>query len=198
MSTIINDTGDTRKNTENTRNDTDNMRNDTENTRLKFLEDLSGYKVHHDDVDPRGYTVKLNSGENIGEVEGLLADTSANLVRYVEVEIEDDVIKRYTSDRYTEEDRHALIPVGLVHLNSSSDTATLLGLTFDNLVDYPRFQKSKGYTTRYEVDTNDYLSDFHEYGNSYDRDRFSTNEYRNSDTLDDDFYTSDFYTKTPR
>ena len=191
MSTIINDTG-------NTRNDTENPRNDTKNSRLKFLEDLSGYKVHHDDVDPRGYTVKLNSGETIGEVEGLLADTSANLVRYVEVEIEDDVIKRYTSDRYTEEDRHALIPVGLVHLNSSSNTATLLGLTFDHLVDYPRFQKNKGYTTRYEVDTNDYLSDFHEYGNSYERDRFSTNEFRNADTLHDDFYTSDFYTKTPR
>ena len=130
MSTIINDTGDTR-------NDIENPRNDTKNSRLKFLEDLSGYKVHHDDVDPRGYTVKLNSGETIGEVEGLLADTSADLVRYVEVEIEDDVIKRHTSDRYTEEDRHALIPVGLVHLNSASNTATLLGLTFDHLVDYP-------------------------------------------------------------
>ena len=172
--------------------------NDTQNTRLKFLEDLSGYKVHHDDVDPRGFTVKLSSGETIGEVEGLLADTTANLVRYVEVEIDDDVIERHTSGHYEEEDRHALIPVGLIHLNNASNTATLLGLTFDNLVDYPRFRKDKGYTTRYEIDTNDYLSDFHEYGKSYDRNRFSSNEYRNADMLDDDFYASDFYTNSPR
>ncbi|PPK86267.1 hypothetical protein CLV84_3190 [Neolewinella xylanilytica] len=189
MSTIVN---------ENTRNDRDRNtgdRNDTHtrNTKLKFLDNLSGYKVHHDDVDPRGYTVKLPSGETVGEVEGLLADVDAKMVRYVEIEIDDDIINRYDRGRYTEEDRHALIPVGLVHIDTKSNSVTLSGLENDHMTNYPRFRKDRGYSTRYEIDTNDYLSGFHDYGNSYDRNRFSTDEYRRADRLDDDFYTSDFY-----
>lgn len=190
MSTII---------TDKDRNDNDNTTradysSGTRNTRLKFLDNLDGYKVHHDDVDPRGYTVKLKSGEKIGEVEGLLSDTSAMLVRYVEVEIDDDIIKRHTSNRYGEEDRHALIPVGLVHIDRGNNSVTLLGIGLDQIVDYPRFGKGSGYTTRYELDTNDYLSDFHEYGNTYDRSKYSTDTHRGADTLDDNFYSSKFYT----
>jgi hypothetical protein len=168
------------------------------NKHLKFLDNLSGYQVHHDDVDPRGYTVKLSSGEKIGEVEGLLADTRSNLVRYVELEIEDDVINRHTAGRYHEEDRHALIPVGLIHINAGSNSVDLRGLTLDHLVDYPRFRKDQGYTTRYEIDTNDYLAGFHDYGSSYDRNTYSTDRYRTSDELDDTFYSSQFYTNRKR
>ncbi len=190
MSTIIN---------ENTRDERTNRTNDRDNThtrneRLKFLDNLSGYKVHHDDVDPRGYSVKLRSGETIGEVEGLLADTDAELVRYVEVEVDDDVINRYDRDDYNDDDRHALIPVGLVHIDRSSNSVTISGVTNDQIVNYPRFRKDQGYSTRYEIDTNDYLAGFHEYGNSYNRDRYSNSDYRTSNRLDDEFYSSDFYT----
>ncbi|WP_116105349.1 hypothetical protein [Lewinella sp. IMCC34191] len=180
MSTIVND---------NTRDDAR-----VRNTRLKFLDDLSGYKVHHDDVDPRGYSVKLRTGETIGEVEGLLADVDARVVRYVEVEIDDDVINRHDRDLYPDENRHALIPVGLVHIDSSTNSITVGGVTPDQVTDYPRFHKTHGYSTRYEIDTNDYLAGFHDYGSTYNRDRFSTDDYRRADRLDDDFYTSDFYT----
>ena len=170
----------------------------TKNNRLKFLDDLSGYKVHHDDIDPRGYSVKLASGETIGEVEGLLADTSANLVRYVEIEIDDDVIERYSGNHYDADDKHALVPVGVVHINAASNSVQLLGVGLDQMVDYPRFRKDRGYTTGYEVDTNDYLANFHEYGNTYDRDTYSTDTYRNANTLDDKFYDNSFYTHTKR
>jgi hypothetical protein len=63
----------------------------------------------------------------------------------------------------------------------------------NHVVDYPRFERKNGYSTRYEVDTNDYLSDFHEYGSSYNRDKYSTDTYRRADRLDDDFYSSKFY-----
>ncbi|THH41672.1 YlmC/YmxH family sporulation protein [Neolewinella litorea] len=186
MSTIVNDP--------NTRND-DNVR--TTNSRLKFLDDISGYKVHHDDIDPRGYTVKLTSGETIGEVEGLLADMDAKLVRYIEVEIDDDIIDRHERGLYDDEDRHALIPVGLVHIDKSTNSVVVSGLGYDHLVDYPRSHRDRGYTTGYEIDTNDYLAGFHDYGNSYKRDRYASDDYRNADRLDDDFYTSDFYATRP-
>lgn len=186
MSTIVND---------NNRNRTVENRDDnyTRNNRLKFLDDLSGYKVHHDDVDPRGYSVKLRTGETIGEVEGLLADVDARLVRYIEVDIDDSIIDRYNRETYTDDDRHALIPVGLVHIDSGTNSIVVSGITNDQIVEYPRFNKNRGYSTRYEIETNDYLSGFHEYGSSYDRNRYSTDEYRRADRLDDDFYTSDFY-----
>jgi hypothetical protein len=192
MSTIIKD-----DNTNPTTNKHDRVVG-KRNRHLKFLDNLDGYQVHHDDVDPRGYTVKLTGGEKIGEVEGLLADTRANLVRYVEVEIEDDIINRHSGGRYTEDDKHALVPVGLVAIDASSNSVTLRGLKLDHLVDYPRFNKKNGYTTSYEIDTNDYLSDFHEYGNTYDRDRYSTDTYRGGDQLDDQFYSSGFYTNRER
>lgn len=168
------------------------------NVRLKLLDNLSGYKVHHDDVDPRGYKVKLASGEIIGDVEGLLADPSAEVIRYLEIEIDDNVIERHTIGRYQANDRHALIPIGLIAIDTLSKTVSVEGLGFNHLVDYPRFRRDQGYTTRYEIDTNDYLSNFHEYGNTYDRNRYSTDEYRNATTLDNGFYASSFYATPPR
>ncbi|WP_116124614.1 hypothetical protein [Lewinella sp. IMCC34183] len=185
MSTIVNNDNSDRRNVDT---------NTSRNSRLKFLDDLSGYKVHHDDVDPSGYTVKLQSGESIGEVEGLLADTTAKVVRYVEVELDEEVIGRHDRGLYEADERHALIPVGLIHIDRENRNVILSGVAYDHLVDYPRFRKQHGYTTRYEVDTNDYLAGFHEYGNTYNRDRFSTDTHREADMLDEEFYTSDFYT----
>lgn len=190
MSTIITDNNNTTQ--------PDRPNRGTVNSRLQFLEDLEDYQVHHDDIDPRGYTVKSASGDTIGEVEGLLADVAAKRVRYVEVEIEDDVITRHTGDRYTEADRHALIPAGLVDIDTDNNSVTLLGLSLDQLVDYPRFERQHGYTTGYEIDANDYLSDFHEYGSKYDRKRYSTDAYRSGSTLEDGFYNTGLYSEQYR
>ncbi len=176
--------------------DTSTQRNRNKN--LKFLDDLSGYTVHHDDVDPRGYTVRLDTGEDVGEVEGLLADVNANLVRYIEVEIDEEIRQRHTSNRYTNEDRHALIPVGVVRLDKDKKSVHVSGLVLNDLTDYPRFNRENGYTTDYEISTNDYLADLHDHGSSYDRERYSTDEYRRADQLDDKFYDTDLYNSRRR
>ena len=168
--------------------------NNTRNENLQFVDDLSNYKVHHDDTDIRGFKLKTTNGENIGEVEGLLADVPAKLVRYVEVEIDDSIINRYNGNTYTSDDRHALIPIGIINIDSTTRSVFVNGLLLEHLIDYPRYNRNQGYTTRYEIDTNDYLADRHEYGSSYDRDTFSTDEYRNSSRLHNDFYGSHFYT----
>ncbi|MGB3545403.1 MAG: hypothetical protein WBA17_00400 [Saprospiraceae bacterium] len=167
--------------------------NHTRNERLRFLDKLDDYKVHHNDIDPRGYHVKMRSGETVGEVEGLLADTDAMLVRYVELELDDDVIKRHTAGRYTEQDRHALVPAGIITIDQSDKTVYLEGIGFSHFFDYPRYNRKQGYTTRYEVNTMDYLSGVHDYGKSYDRNTYSTDTYRNANRLDDGFYNNDFY-----
>ena len=189
MSTII---------TDNNTNTPNRPNRGTVNSKLQFLEDLEDYQVHHDDIDPRNYSVNLASGETIGEVEGLLADVAAKRVRYVEVELEDDIIKRHTGGRYTEKDRHALIPAGLVDIDTATNSVTLLGVSLDQFVDYPRFERQHGYTTGYEIDTNDYLADFHEYGNKYDRKRYSTDAYRSGSTLEDGFYNTGLYSEQYR
>lgn len=188
MSTIVKNSANTPPHNENTGVHTAG----TVNKSLSFVDDLSGYKVHHDDTDIRNFDVKLATGETIGEVEGLLADVAAKFVRYVEIEIEDDVINKHTAGRYTSEDRHVLVPVGLIAINSDK-SVTINGLGFEHLVDYPRFNRSHGYTTGYELDTNNYLSDFHEYGSTYDRSMFDNDEFRRRDTVDPSFYQSKFY-----
>lgn len=164
----------------------------TRNVNLKFVDNLADYKVHHDDVDIREFDVRLSSGEKIGEVEGLLADVPAKLVRYAEIEVEDDIIEKHTLGHYNEDDRHVLIPIGLVQINSDK-TVTILGLGLEHFVDYPRFNRNNGYTTSYELDTNNYLADFHEYGSTYDRATFDNVTYRERDRFDDAFYSSKFY-----
>ena len=164
------------------------------NKNLKFVDNLSDYDVHHEDTDIRDYNVVDASGAIIGEVEGLLADVSARLVRYAEIEIEDDVIERHRGDGYDAEDRNLLIPIGLVQINDNK-TVTVRGINMDRFLGYPRFNRKLGYTTAYEIDTNDYLSDFHEYRASYKKNRYSNDKYRSMDTLEDNFYNTDFYTR---
>ncbi len=177
MSTII-------KNSEPTR---------TKNQNLRFLDNLDDYKVHHDDIDPRGYDVKLMDGTVIGEVEGLLADVPAKKVRYVEVEIEEEMVKADTRGIYTDKDLYVLFPVGVVRIDANTNSIFVEGLGRDHIVNYPRYDRELGYTTAYEIDTNDYLADYHTFGSTYNRNRYSTDTFRSGDRLDDDFYNSRFY-----
>ena len=196
MSRIVNNPSDTRPTTTPTTTTTTGSTTTfagKPNRNLQFVEDLDDYKVHHDDVDIRDFDVKTLTGETIGEVEGLLADVTAKRVRYVEIEIEDDVISRHTGT-YSDDDRNILIPVGLVQINAADKSISLHGITFDQLLGYPLFNRKNGYTVSYELDANNYLSDFHEYGTTYQRDVYDTDHYRNSDHLGDTFYTTRFYT----
>lgn len=163
------------------------------NKSLKFVDNIDDYKVHDNDVDIRGFTVKLLTGEVIGQVEGLLADVSAKLVRYVEIEVEDDIVDRYTADLYNDEDRNILIPIGLITIDSNKKTIFVNGVGVEDMINYPRFNRTKGYTTNYEIETNNFLSDFHEFGNTYRRSIFDTKRYRQRDTFDESFYASKFY-----
>lgn len=189
MSTIINNP-DANHNAATSRVD---YTNGTRNKNLKFVDNLADYQVHHDDVDIRGFDVRLASGEKIGDVEGLLADVPSKLVRYVEIEVEDDVIERHTLGRYHEDDKHVLVPVGLIKINTDK-TVTIYGLELNNMIDYPRYNRANGYTTNYELDTAEYLNGFHEYRDDKFGGFISEGRTKQRDTFDDTFYSSKFYT----
>lgn len=170
-------------------------RTGTRNRNLKFVDNLAEYTVHHDDVDIRGFDVRLSTGEKIGEVEGLLADVPSRLVRYAEIEVEDDVIGRHTAGDYTEDDKHVLVPIGLVKINTDK-TVTIFGIGLNQMVDYPRYNRTSGYgyTTDYELTTNKYLGGFHEYSNDDFVNTIGHDRYQQTDAFDDTFYSSKFYT----
>lgn len=172
---------------------TDRTTNGTINENLKFVDNLDDYQVHHNDTDVRGFSVKTDNGETIGKVEGLLADVSSKLVRYVEVAVDDQIIALSQQSNDSVKDRHVLVPIGLININQKDNTVTVIGVGYNRFGKYPRYNRANGYTTSYEIDTNDYLHGFHEYGPSYKRDLFSTPRYRQNSRLTADFYDSRFY-----
>ena len=71
--------------------------------RVVPLNSLDGWKVADGEPDIRGWEVLSSEGTRVGKVDELLVDTSANKVRYVDVDMTDD-------------DRHITIPVGYARL----------------------------------------------------------------------------------
>ena len=79
------------------------------------LDELDDLKVADDDIDPRGWAVYSQDGQQLGEVKDLLVDVAAMKVRYLDVELGRDVAG---PDR---DDRHVLFPVGTARLDDSDD-----------------------------------------------------------------------------
>ncbi len=85
-----------------------------EQERIKPLDDLEDYEVAEGEPDVRGWDVRSADGDKVGEVDQLLVDTTAMKVRYLDVDLENEVIE-------TEEDRHALIPIGFARLDEDNE-----------------------------------------------------------------------------
>ena len=82
--------------------------------RVVPLDDLDDFKVAEGDPDVRGWEVIASDGRKIGEVDQLLVDTAAMKVRYLDVDLDDDLLD-------TDEDRHVLIPIGYARLDEEHD-----------------------------------------------------------------------------
>ncbi|QHT71214.1 DUF2382 domain-containing protein [Rhodocytophaga rosea] len=99
--------------------------------RMKEVED--DYKVSDEDPDVRGWDVIGRDGEKLGEVEELIVDTSAMKVRYLDVEIDDDLT---VAD---EDDRHVLIPIGAVNLDHENKFVIAPNLTDQSITSIPAY-----------------------------------------------------------
>jgi photosynthetic reaction center H subunit len=82
--------------------------------RVVPLDQLSDYRVAEGNPDVRGWEVLDANGRRIGEVDNLLIDTAAMKVRYLDVDLAEDVAGE---DR----DRHILVPIGYARLDEAED-----------------------------------------------------------------------------
>jgi photosynthetic reaction center H subunit len=81
---------------------------------LARLDELDGYKVADHDEDIRGWDVFTPDGRKVGKVEEIIVDTSVLKARYMEVKLQKEVVGE-------DDDRWALIPVGIARLSDDKE-----------------------------------------------------------------------------
>lgn len=97
------------------------MQNNTD--RVVPLSSLSGYKVADGEPDIRGWDVVASDGNRLGRVDDLLVDTTANKVRYVDVE--------------ADAGRHVCVPIGYATLDRGGNRVTVDRLGADQFGTLP-------------------------------------------------------------
>ena len=100
--------------------------------RIMPLDDLEDFEVAEGEPDVRGWDVLSADGDKIGEVDQLLIDTSAMKVRYLDVDLDNDVIE-------TDEDRHALIPIGFARIDEDNDQVFVDNLRTEDVRGLPEY-----------------------------------------------------------
>lgn len=103
------------------------------NGRLARLEELDDYKLADGEPDIRGWDVLAVEGQRIGEVHGLIADTMAMAVRYLDIELDRNALGLH-------EDRHVLLPIGRAVLDDDADRVFLGGLTTEEVAGLPAYR----------------------------------------------------------
>ncbi|WP_240676036.1 DUF2382 domain-containing protein [Botryobacter ruber] len=109
------------------------MDTNKEYNRENLLLELGGssYEVVEGQPDIRGWTVKNDLGQTVGEVEDLLIDPQALKVRYIVLDLEGNVLDL--------EPRDVLVPIGLAELHESDDEVFIPRVTPDQLASLPEY-----------------------------------------------------------
>jgi len=130
--------------------------NQDDTNRIAPLGELDDYKVAEGDPDIRGWDVTTQDGRKVGEVEELLVDTGAMKVRYIAVDLDDDVAGS---------DRKVLVPIGAAQLDDDQDRVLVIGISAEQFATLPEYRR-EAFDREYESSL---LS-------SYDRDRDTTGD----------------------
>ncbi|HEY9516566.1 MAG TPA: DUF2382 domain-containing protein [Gemmatimonadaceae bacterium] len=105
------------------------------------LDKADDFTVAEGNADPRGWEVLAN-GAKVGEVDTLIADLNVLKVRYLDVELDDEITGR--------KDRHVLIPIGAARLDDDNDRVLLDAVTPEILVGLPSYRSGDPITRDYE------------------------------------------------
>ena len=132
------------------------------------LDQLKDFEIAEGDPDIRGWEVRSADGRRIGQVDDLLVDRLAMKVRYLDVDLEDEVDP-------AGEDRHILVPIGYARLDEEEDRVMVDALTLEDLAAMPLFDHAP-VTREYEASL---------------RSRYNREDVAPAGT--DDFYASDLY-----
>lgn len=188
--------------------------NDNIERDLYYLENLDDFKVHEDDPDVRGWNVYDSTGNEIGEVENLIVDRTARKVRYLVIEIEDDLnrhrnlnffesvgedVKDFFGD---DNDRHIIVPIGTVTLDEDNKRVISGSLTARHFANSPRYRfNTKTFISpNFELATARYYTHENDTYNNY-RNYYRDKKYRSSvDTKqytikDRSFYDTDLFSR---
>jgi photosynthetic reaction center H subunit len=109
------------------------------------LKELKDYKVASDDPDVRGWNVLARDGRPIGEVHDLLVDTAAMRVRYLDVELDRDLLASVPPVPGTAhhgalmEHRHVLVPIGTAQLDEDHDQVRIESLDSGDVAVLPAY-----------------------------------------------------------
>jgi photosynthetic reaction center H subunit len=140
------------------------------------LKELKDFQVAKGDPDVRGWEVLSNDGRRVGKVDDLLVDTAAMKVRYLDIDLDND-LRNLAGDGTgpgTKRD-NILIPIGSAQLHEKDDRVTvdLLHSLVSGIPGYDRNSFNRDYETNLRQ--------------HFDRD------YRHDPARDRDFYDSDLY-----
>lgn len=176
-----------------------------EHQRLFYLHDLPDFKVHHDDPDIRGWSVKLADGTTVGKVENLIVDKGDRKVRYVEVTGDRGFFADYQRDDYyldrdadtvfgADDDSHFIVPIAMIRLDRSDNDCYIESVGRDVVGSVPRYRRGSSIRPSYEVSTlRHYSTGDHEYAAGFDERRYRDLEDGPYRSLDDHFYTSGYF-----
>lgn len=111
------------------------------NTSLTRLSDAD-YDIAPGEPDVRGWEVCLANDQKIGEVDDLIIDTSAGKVRYLDVDLDRDVLNLQNS-------RHVLVPISGAQLDTKEEEVVLSGMGREALLKLPEYD-GKGFGATYD------------------------------------------------
>jgi photosynthetic reaction center H subunit len=120
------------------------------------LKQLKDYKVASDDPDVRGWDIIARDGRKIGDVHDLLVDTSAMRVRYLDVELDRNLltgapaVPGMAHTGMTGDHRHVLVPIGTARLDEDHDRIYVDSLDSDDVAVLPPYDHT-AFSREYET-----------------------------------------------
>lgn len=105
------------------------------------LDELNELTVAKDDPDPRGWDVVSSDNRKVGEVRDLLVDVRAMKVRYLDVELDKDLVGQH--------DRHVLFPIGTAWLDEEEDRV-MVRIDASRALEMPIYRKDGAVKREYE------------------------------------------------
>jgi sporulation protein YlmC with PRC-barrel domain len=126
---------------------------------LRYLSELSGYKIVSDQPDIRGWKVKDKDGRTVGKVDDLLVHTRSQMVVYVDVEVDPELIdvghdpfRDQEGDEGVREyinkagENHLIIPIGMVDILKDPD------LVRTDAIDHTTFRNTRRFSKGGTID----------------------------------------------
>lgn len=105
------------------------------NDKNKRLQELGGsdFEIADGQPDIRGWDVKNENDQKIGEVDELIFDVQSLKVRYIVLDLDDN--------DFDLDDRDVLVPIGIAQLHDKDDDVILPGVTAEQLKSLPEYDE---------------------------------------------------------